>query len=79
MLPGPPVQSSASEGSLNGTSQMWYSVISGTTEVPKTGVPLFVDVRDAARAHVLALKNDAVIGQRVLLNGGSYTFYQVGT
>ncbi|KAF8908384.1 hypothetical protein CPB85DRAFT_1254037 [Mucidula mucida] len=52
-------------------------VISGTTEVPKTGVPLFVDVRDAARAHVLALKNDAVIGQRVLLNGGSYTFYQI--
>ncbi|KAF9023477.1 putative flavonol reductase [Hymenopellis radicata] len=77
MLPGPPVQSSASEGALNDTSQMWYSLISGTTDVPETAVPIFVDVRDAARAHVLALKNDAVIGERVLLNGGSYTYYQI--
>jgi nucleoside-diphosphate-sugar epimerase len=59
---------------------MIYELISGKTkDVPPELLPLFVDVRDVARAHVLALKNDSVIGKRVLLSSGPYTLYEVRT
>jgi len=73
---GPPEQSIGSTTSLNTSSDYIYKLISGESkDLPEQNLPLFVDVRDAARAHVLALQNDSVIGKRVLLSGGSYTLY----
>jgi len=76
MIFGPPEQAVSSTTSLNTSSNMIYELISGKNkELPPQGLPLFVDVRDVAKAHVLALKNDSVIGKRVLLSGGPYTLY----
>jgi len=77
---GPPEQAVSSTTSLNTSSNMIYELISGKNkELPPQGLLLFVDVRDVAKAHVLALKNDSVIGKRVLLSGGPYTLYNVST
>ncbi|KAJ6573858.1 hypothetical protein DFH09DRAFT_1276923 [Mycena vulgaris] len=65
---------------LNTSSQAIYQLISGKmkTIAPRAeGLPLFVDVRDVAAAHILALKNDAVIGKRVLLSGGEFLYYKM--
>jgi len=76
MIFGPPEQQVSSTTSLNTSADMIYQLISGKNkELPPQGLPLFVDVRDVAQAHVLALKNDSVIGKRVLVSGGSYTLY----
>jgi len=73
---GPPEQSVSSNATLNTSSQAIYRLISGEAKtVPLDSLPLFVDVRDAAQAHILALKNDSVAGKRVLLSGGSYSSY----
>jgi nucleoside-diphosphate-sugar epimerase len=75
---GPPEQSVNSTTSLNTSTETIYQLISGKTKhLPENGLPLFVDVRDVAEAHVRALKNDSVIGKRVLLSGGPYTLYEI--
>ena len=75
---GPPEQLISSTTSLNTSAETIYQLISGKTkQLPEPGLPLFVDVRDVAQAHVLGLKNDSVIGKRILLSGGSYTVYGV--
>ena len=59
---------------------MIYQLISDKNlELLPQGLPLFVDVRDVAQAHVLALKNDSVVGKRLLISGESYTLYEVST
>ena len=78
MIFGPPEQSVSSTTALNTSADMVYGLISGKSkDLPPQGLPLFVDVRDVAQAHVLALKHDSVIGKRVLLSGGPYTLYEV--
>lgn len=78
MIYGPPEQSIDSAGSLNTSSNVIYELISGKTEkLPDTGLPLWVDVRDVAKAHILALEQDSVIGKRVILSGGPYDIYSV--
>ncbi|KAF9879588.1 hypothetical protein CkaCkLH20_03131 [Colletotrichum karsti] len=50
-------------------------------EVPPTRMPVFVDVRDAAKAHVLALNLDKVradVSERFLVCGGKFTWAVVG-
>lgn len=75
---GPPEQSVSSDATLNTSSQVIYELISGAAKtLPPDTLPLFVDVRDVAQAHILALQNDSVIGKRVLLCGGSFTLYDV--
>ncbi|KAJ7139431.1 hypothetical protein C8R44DRAFT_304434 [Mycena epipterygia] len=79
MIYGPPLQAVSSPDHLNTSSQAIYQLISGKMEtiLPKSeGLPLFVDVRDVAEAHILALKNDSVIGKRVLLSGGEFLYYK---
>ncbi|KAJ6581945.1 hypothetical protein B0H19DRAFT_1117104 [Mycena capillaripes] len=76
---GPPLQSVSSPEHLNTSSQLIYQLISGQmkTILPQAeGVPVFVDVRDVAEAHILALNNDALIGKRVLLSAGEFLFYK---
>jgi nucleoside-diphosphate-sugar epimerase len=76
MIFGPPEQSISSNDALNTSSKTIYQLISGETKtLPPDGLPLFADVRDVARAHILALQSDSVIGKRVLLSGGPFTMY----
>lgn len=80
MVFGPPLQSVNSPTQLNTSSLAIYQLISGTMKTiqpREEGLPLFVDVRDVAAAHILALKNDNVIGKRVFLSGGPFLYYQV--
>ncbi|KZW00979.1 ketoreductase [Exidia glandulosa HHB12029] len=76
-----PMKNQQSLKSLNTSSAVVYSLISSTPSagVPPTQVPLWVDVRDVARAHVLALKGGPEIGnKRFLIHAdGTYTFGQV--
>jgi len=77
MIYGPPEQLVSSTASLNTSANTIYQLINGKNkELPPEGLPLFVDVRDVARAHVLAIQNDFVVGQRVLLSGGPYSLYE---
>lgn len=80
MVFGPPLQSVSSPEHLNTSSQLIYQLINGQmkTVPPRAeGLPVFVDVRDVAEAHILALKKDSLIGKRVLLSGGEFLFYRV--
>jgi hypothetical protein len=62
---------------LNTSSEVIYQLISRKVKgVPEEGLPLSVDVRDVAQAHILALKNNLVISKQVLLSGGPFTFYE---
>lgn len=75
---GPPEQSVDATSSLNTSSSTIYQLISGKTEkMPEDGLPVFIDVRDTAEAHIRALQNDSTIGKRILVSGGSYTLYDV--
>jgi len=48
-----------------------YALMNGSlTEVPPTMLPAFVDVRDVARAHLLAFETDQP--QRFLVSGGNF-------
>ena len=78
MIFGPAEQSVGSTASLNTSVDSIYQLISGKSkELPEQGLTLFVDVRDVARAHVLALQNNSIVGKRILLSGGPYTLYEV--
>lgn len=78
MIFGPPEQAVASNASLNTSAASIYQLISGQNDtLPDDGLPQFVDVRDVAKAHVLALTKDSVIGKRVLFSGGAFTNYEV--
>ncbi|KAF7974705.1 hypothetical protein HWV62_11491 [Athelia sp. TMB] len=77
MIYGPALQDSAtSPKALNTSAAMIYKLFSGeVTEVPEDGLPLFVDVRDVAEAHVRAL-HPAATGARIPLCGGAFTWLQ---
>lgn len=70
---GPPEHLVGSTTSLNTSTDTIYQLLNG--KLPPDGLPLFSDVRDVAKAHVLALQHDSVIGKRVLLSGGPFTMY----
>lgn len=76
-----PIKNKQSLTSLNTSSAVVHSLItsSKSSGVPPTQVPLWVDVRDVARAHVLALQGGKEIGnKRFLIQAdGTYTFGQV--
>ncbi|KAJ3517048.1 hypothetical protein NLJ89_g749 [Agrocybe chaxingu] len=67
---GPPIHDVASPKSLNSSLQTWYNLV--VSESPKAKETLsqsagWVDVRDTAFAHVLALEKEAAGGERILL------------
>lgn len=76
MIFGPPEQATTSSASLNTSSGQIYQLLSGI--LPPDGLPMFVDVRNVASAHVEALGTDSVIGKRILLSGGPVVMYDVG-
>ncbi|OZJ05736.1 hypothetical protein BZG36_01310 [Bifiguratus adelaidae] len=73
MIFGPVVHPVKSMDKLNtSTAQIW-SVINGEAkEVPATDFPAWVDVRDAATAHVEALENPQASNQRFLVAAGYF-------
>lgn len=75
MIYGPSLHSFESESSINTSSKAIWSIVSGKTEsLPEDRLPLFCDVRDVSRAHILALTKHESIGQRVPLFGGSFVW-----
>ncbi len=76
MVYGPLLDSSASLESLNTSSADIYRLMNGTLDkVPPTLLPAFVDVRDAALAHLRAYEH-AESG-RFVVNSGSFTYQEV--
>lgn len=64
--------------SLNSSSANIWNLINGSQkEVPPTGFPACVDVRDLAEAHVRALTYPEAAGQRYIVAGTPFTFQQI--
>ena len=79
MIYGPPIHSPPSLAELNeSNSQLWKIISSGKdAEVPDAHTPLYVDVRDIAMAHILALENPKAEGQRYTVVGAQYSNQEV--
>jgi nucleoside-diphosphate-sugar epimerase len=79
MIYGPPIHDPPSLDRLNeSNSQLWKIISSGRdTEVPDAHTPLFVDVRDIAMAHVLAIESPKAENQRFTVIGGQYSNQEV--
>jgi nucleoside-diphosphate-sugar epimerase len=75
MVYGPIINYSNSLESLNTSNQRTRDAIQGKwkTEIPPTGVHLWVDVRDAALGHVRAIESNKFGGQRVLAAAGYFS------
>ena len=70
----PAIHQIASPSSLNTSLQIWYEKV--VADSPKTKEALsesntWVDVRDTALGHVLALEKDAAGGQRIVTASGA--------
>lgn len=79
MIYGPPLHFPPSLNELNeSNAQLWKIISSGkNAEVPDAHTPLFVDVRDAAMAHVLAMENPKAANQRYAVVGSQYSNQEV--
>lgn len=76
MVYGPVDHAVSDLSKLNTSSADIYRFISGSaTEIGSTDFPLFVDVRDVARAHLKAYEVPEAGGQRFAVTGGKF-FYQ---
>ncbi|PWW73199.1 NAD(P)-binding protein [Tuber magnatum] len=78
MLPGaimgPCIQPIASLSKTNLTTDGLYSLLNGTfKEIPPTHFSEYIDVRDVARAHVMALTSPAASNQRIILSRPGYS------
>ena len=70
----PVIHDVASLSSLNTSMKVWYEKV--VADTPKSKEALsdsysWVDVRDAALAHVLALETEAAGGERIITSGGA--------
>lgn len=79
MIYGPPLYPPSSlEGLNESNSQLWKIISSGKdAEVPDAHTPLFVDVRDIALAHILALESPKAANQRYLVASSQYSNQEV--
>src|SRR5262245_29694755 len=80
MVYGPPIHFPASLDQLNESNLGLWKIISSGREadVPDAYVPLYVDVRDVAMAHVLALENPKAENQRYAISAAQYSNQEVG-
>ncbi|KAL8277114.1 hypothetical protein RQP46_010442 [Phenoliferia psychrophenolica] len=76
MVFGPPKQVLKDMKSLNTSSEAVWGLVDAT-EVKPAAFPVFVDVRDIARLHVLATTEEAAKGQRYLCVAGHYDDSQI--
>jgi nucleoside-diphosphate-sugar epimerase len=79
MIYGPPLHPPPSLHELGeSNSQLWKIISSGKdAEVPDAHTPLFVDVRDIAMAHVLAMENPKAGNQRYTVVSAQYSNQEV--
>ncbi|KIA75588.1 NAD dependent dehydratase [Aspergillus ustus] len=75
MVYGPIIHHLTSLDNLNASNERIRDIAFGKAKsgLPYTGVFLWVDVRDLALAHVLAIEKPEAGGQRFLLSPGHYT------
>ncbi|TFK45972.1 D-lactaldehyde dehydrogenase [Heliocybe sulcata] len=73
---GPVIHEFKSFDDLNGSSKIFVSHVKTPRDISKLNdyVCDFVDVRDVARAVVLAFKCEAAGGERFILSAGAYSF-----
>ena len=70
----PPIHFVTSPSSLNFSLQRWYNIVVADSQKSGGGSALshsWVDVRDTALGHVLALEKDAAGGQRIITAAGA--------
>lgn len=72
MVYGPPEQEVPSIPKLNTSSFDIYDIFNGTRD-PSYGVWIWVDVRDLAEAHVVALDAPVAANQRYIISQGNYS------
>lgn len=66
-------------GSLNQSCELINALIQGDPqkEAAETLAAQFIDVRDVAKAHLLAFQKDEAIEQRLIVSNGQFTFQDV--
>jgi nucleoside-diphosphate-sugar epimerase len=74
MIYGPMKQHVKSLDDINTSSIRMRDFLLGKfkNEIPATALPLWVDVRDVALVHTLAMESEEVAGQRVLTTAGYF-------
>jgi nucleoside-diphosphate-sugar epimerase len=75
MIYGPVIQEIANLDAVNTSNSRIRDAMLGKwkTGIPDTGLCIWIDVRDIALLHVLALESEEVIGQRVFSTAGYYS------
>lgn len=75
MIYGPVAHHLSSLSSLNTSNQRFRDLISGSCRdaCPPTGLPLWVDARDLALAHVLCVEVSGAGGKRFFVTAGPYS------
>ncbi|RXW23027.1 hypothetical protein EST38_g2830 [Candolleomyces aberdarensis] len=79
---GPGIQEISSPSTLNATLKVWYDFVyspSASSAKPKEAFELsnsWVDVRDLADAHVLALEKVEAGGERIIVTQGAYVWQE---
>lgn len=67
------------KGCLNQSCELINALIQGDPqkEAAKTLAAQFIDVRDVAKAHLIAFQKDEAIEQRLIVSNGQFTFQDV--
>lgn len=65
------------ENSNQSTKYLWNLINGSQKTVPPTGFWLYIDVRDLAEAHVLAIEKQEAGNQRILVTGGNYSYQKI--
>ncbi|KAG6830276.1 hypothetical protein H0H92_001542 [Tricholoma furcatifolium] len=74
---GPAIHELKNVDALNTSSRQWYDavLVDGKSEsFLKTQGSSFIDVRDVAEAHTLALEKEAAGGERIIISAASYVW-----
>jgi len=78
MVYGPLASDVPSMDKLNTSSADFYRLFNGSTkEVPPTGFWAYTDVRDLAKAHLLAYTTEAAANQRFAITNGRYSYQRL--
>ncbi|KAH8426572.1 SDR family oxidoreductase [Aspergillus melleus] len=78
MVYGPVEHHVASMDRLNESAADVYRFMNGSTaEIPPTGFPTWVDVRDVAEAHLRAFASEAAANQRFFTTAGKFAYEQM--
>jgi len=77
MVFGPIVHHIDKLDELNESARLFYDYITGKQDKMAPGFDVYVDVRDLARAHLLALQNPQASNQRYFVTNGTYDWQEV--